>query len=95
LVSGAAGQGLLPATEARERPPPRAYASCFNLGMEGHFARDKKSNSYVEGAYQARLRQQVAGGVGGVEAAHSGLIAPQQITYQDTSAPSPSRYGSG
>ncbi len=55
--------------------------------MEGHFARDKKCGDNVAAAYQAKLRQHVAGGGGGggVEAAH-GLNAPQQITYQDTSA---------
>jgi hypothetical protein len=77
------------------RPPPRAYAACFNCGMEGHFARDKKCDDATAMAYQAMLRQQVAAGVAGVDAAHGGPNAQQQLTYQDPSAPGPSGAGSG
>jgi hypothetical protein len=73
------------------RPPSRTDAKCYGCGEYGHYARDKNCDDMKFAAYQAMLRQQVAIGTSGAQAASSAA----QITYVDPNAAGSSGTGSG
>ena len=73
-----------------QRPDPRAQAFCYGCGEVGHYARDNACRPGASAAFKAKLQQQVAAGVQGVQ--QPGPVGPDPgllaaITYTGPAPP--------